>query len=740
MKRVFTSKRISQFILYFALASSIASIVCLLAFQLFPKFSGEAYTGQSFYKTLNTGWSLIKEDGTRQVLNLPAVADIHSGERIIIENTIPDYVQDNMVLLTRSSRQNIHIYVDGNLRSEYVTENLKFWVRNVPSAYVFIPVSRSDAGRKIRIETWGSSSFFNNIQPVIVAQASSAWNHLWTRYGIVVFANVLLLLCGVISVVISLIIIIVTKTKPRILYLSSSLILFSLWAICESRLRQLIFKNTSIAGIMVFVFMILMVIPLFSYWDRIQRRRYGFWYNIVNGMILAFGVFTTVLYLFHKRDYFDFILVNYLLIVLGILLIIITTFIDLKHGFLMEYHFSVAGMAVVLIAGVLELIFSRTRPFYAAGFYMSMSLVIMLLLSSAQGIRDIISVYKEREKHSAEQTLKTIRTVAGTIDAKDEYTGGHSARVANYAEALARALGKNEKYCQNIHYIGLMHDIGKIGVPDSILNKKGSLVQDEFSLMRLHTSIGCEIIGGIETVAGLKEGVLHHHERYDGTGYPEGLIGEHIPEVARILCIADSYDAMTSNRIYRRRLSDDEVRNEYVKYSGIQFDPYMAAVFVKLLDSKKIKPETHDGFETTDGDHSSVSLALQKMIQSQNSYIGAYEMTNPEFMRMIVYVLKLAERNHQNVIVKLFSIESVTGERLQGEALYRAGALLRNAINSRIRNTDITTPYSMTKRLVLFMNMTPDKEGAVIHDIEENFEKLDEDCMYKLYAEDIVLK
>lgn len=740
MKKVFRSDRIARFIFYFAFLFSVSTIGVLFAYQFFPKFSGEAYIGEPFYQSINSGWMLVREDGSRYEINLPAVERAGTGERLIIENKVPDNVQDNMVILTRSSRQNIYIYVDEELRTEYVADKLNFWVRNVPSAYVFVPVSRSDAGRTVRIETWGSSFFLGTIQQVILAQSSSAWNHLWTRYGIIILANLFLLVCGIIAFIISLIILIVTKIRPKIIYLAYSLILFSFWAICESRLRQLIFKNASIAGIVVFAFMVLMVIPLFTYWDRIQRRRYNLWYNIVNGTILLFSVFTTIMYVTHQRDYFDFILINYVLIFLGIVLIFVTTLIDLKHGFLMEYHFSVAGMMIVLLAGILELILSRVMPFYAAGFIMSISLVLMLILSAVQGVRDIISGYQEREKRTSEQTLRTIKTVAGTIDAKDEYTGGHSARVADYAVALARALGKDEKYCRNIHYIGLMHDIGKIGVPDSILNKKGSLVQDEFSLMRLHTTIGCEIIGDIESVTGLKEGVLHHHERYDGSGYPEGLVGDHIPEVARILCIADSYDAMTSNRIYRRRLTDEEVRSEYRNCSGTQFDPYMAEVFIKLLDAEVVKPKTTDGYETSDGDHSSVSLALQKMIQAQNTYTGAYEMSNPEFMRMIVYVLKLAERNRQPVIVKLFSVEAVSGEKLQGEDLYKAGVVLRNAINARIRNTDITTPYSMTKRLVLFMNMKPENEGDVVSKIEENFKKLDEAGLYKLYAEDIVLK
>ncbi|MCM1261926.1 MAG: diguanylate cyclase [Butyrivibrio sp.] len=181
-------------------------------------------------------------------------------------------------------------------------------------------------------------------------------------------------------------------------------------------------------------------------------------------------------------------------------------------------------------------------------------------------------------------TIEAITTVANTIDAKDDYTRGHSFRVAAYSEELARSLGWSEEDIYNIHYVALLHDIGKIGVPDSVLNKPFKLTDVEFEMIKSHTLMGAEILKDIRMFPNVSVGAKYHHERYDGRGYPEGLKGEEIPIVARIIGIADSYDAMTSNRVYRKRLQDQKVREELIRGKGTQFDPHLVDLFMELID------------------------------------------------------------------------------------------------------------------------------------------------------------
>lgn len=181
-------------------------------------------------------------------------------------------------------------------------------------------------------------------------------------------------------------------------------------------------------------------------------------------------------------------------------------------------------------------------------------------------------------------TIEAITTVANTIDAKDDYTRGHSFRVAAYSEELAKKLGWSEEDVRNIHYVALLHDIGKIGVPDSVLNKPFKLTDVEFEMIKNHTLVGAEILKDIRMFPNVSVGAKYHHERYDGRGYPEGLKGEEIPIVARIIGIVDSYDAMTSNRVYRKRLQDEIVKEELIKGKGTQFDPHLVDLFMELIE------------------------------------------------------------------------------------------------------------------------------------------------------------
>lgn len=194
----------------------------------------------------------------------------------------------------------------------------------------------------------------------------------------------------------------------------------------------------------------------------------------------------------------------------------------------------------------------------------------------------------DKQKQLERVTLQTITTIANIIDAKDEYTKGHSYRVAEYSSALAEELGWSKERVANVKYIGLLHDIGKIGIPDSILNKPGKLTDSEYALMRKHAEIGGNILSGNNMIDGMDEGARFHHERYDGRGYPMGLKGEEIPEMARIIGIADAYDAMTSNRVYRKRLSNEKVIAEIKRCSGAQFDPKLAEIFIKMIESGRL--------------------------------------------------------------------------------------------------------------------------------------------------------
>ncbi len=179
---------------------------------------------------------------------------------------------------------------------------------------------------------------------------------------------------------------------------------------------------------------------------------------------------------------------------------------------------------------------------------------------------------------------QTAEALANAIDAKDKYTHGHSRRVAWYSRKIAEEAGKSPDECQEIYFAALLHDVGKIGVPGNILNKEGKLTDEEFAAIKMHPVIGRQILSTISESPYLSVGAHYHHERYDGRGYPEGLKGADIPDIARIICVADAYDAMTSRRSYRETMPQMLVREEFVKGIETQFDPAYAIIMLDMMD------------------------------------------------------------------------------------------------------------------------------------------------------------
>ncbi len=180
-------------------------------------------------------------------------------------------------------------------------------------------------------------------------------------------------------------------------------------------------------------------------------------------------------------------------------------------------------------------------------------------------------------------SLHVVQAMAKTIDAKDKYTNGHSNRVAEYSKEIAKRYGYSPERQEEIYMMGLLHDVGKIGVPDTVINKPGKLTDDEYAMIKSHPAIGAEILTTITEIPKLVTGARWHHERFDGKGYPDGLKGDEIPEEARIIAVADAYDAMTSRRSYRDIIPQEQVKSEIEKGMGTQFDGRFAKIMLQMI-------------------------------------------------------------------------------------------------------------------------------------------------------------
>lgn len=212
-----------------------------------------------------------------------------------------------------------------------------------------------------------------------------------------------------------------------------------------------------------------------------------------------------------------------------------------------------------------------------------LAIAVLALISYLIARAKIMSIRKRQKEY---QTIvdQFLRAFAKAIDAKDKYTNGHSIRVAYYSRELARRMNMSQEDQERVYYIALMHDIGKIGIPDSILKKADKLTKEEMDVVKTHPMIGGEILKDCTALDGISEGAQYHHERYDGTGYCRGLKGKEIPQIARIIGVADAYDTMANERCYRKALEKDVIISELTKGAGSQFDPDIVPIMLKMME------------------------------------------------------------------------------------------------------------------------------------------------------------
>lgn len=218
--------------------------------------------------------------------------------------------------------------------------------------------------------------------------------------------------------------------------------------------------------------------------------------------------------------------------------------------------------------------------------YILTGFVFVCMTTLLKNILDEQEIKLETEKNK-ELTTDMIKALVKTIDAKDPYTNGHSIRVAEYTRMLAEQVYTDQDEIHSIYNIALLHDIGKIGIPDSIISKPGKLTDEEYNIIKGHTLTWAKILSEIKSAPELIYGAKYHHERYDGKGYPCGLKGEEIPEISAIIAVADAYDAMTSNRSYRKLLPQETVKQEIEKGLGTQFNPKWGKIMLKLIEKDK---------------------------------------------------------------------------------------------------------------------------------------------------------
>lgn len=542
----------------------------------------------------NANWYQIREDGSRVPVEVPGNCGAERGEVVVITNTLPEEVSEDAVLCFRTSKQDVSIAIDGIERVSYSTEDTRWFGTTSVSIYLMVPLSEDDSGKDVTVTFSSNSVYAGVIKPVYYGTVFGIWNK-------VIGDNIALLLCAVIMVVFSLLSIVVnivlyvlSKKQFYLDYLGWAVMIIAGWLVCQSPLRQLYFENISLAGAMTHLLLLQMVFPISIFINSAQKFRYNRFYTtlsiaaFVNWLFCVVAIFTSFM---GDSDLHYTNIVFYIVLIGGI---IVTVMRDYQTGHLKDYVLIATGLLGLALMSVLQIVEYFDRDRMMNGGFMCIGVIFVIVTSVIASISEVGHI--QREKYDLRRevnqnklkienlTYQAMMTLAQTIDAKDAYTKGHSTRVAEYARMIAIKAGKDEDYQIAIYFMGLLHDIGKIGIKDEIINKPGKLTDEEFAMIKSHPAIGYDILKNMTEVENIEYGARWHHERYDGTGYPDGIKGEEIPEYARMIAVADAYDAMASNRSYRGAMPQEVIREEIVKGKGRQFDPVFADIMVQLID------------------------------------------------------------------------------------------------------------------------------------------------------------
>lgn len=373
---------------------------------------------------------------------------------------------------------------------------------------------------------------------------------------------------------------------------------------------------------------------------------------------------------------------------------------------------STVGSLVAIFARAIDVEYNKDigpEAIIALSLPLSVMVFAKLITKTLRERRNAVKeavIRAEKSNAAAEKmalSFKMLETLAGTIDAKDKYTNGHSMRVATYATRLAEELGWDQERIEKLRYEALLHDIGKIGVPDAILNKPSKLTDVEFDLIKSHTVVGADILKNMVAVPNATEVARYHHERFDGRGYPSKISGNAIPINARMVCIADSFDAMSSDRIYRKALKREVIIEELVKGRGTQFDPELLDVFLKLYEEHKLDNEIAMVFDTENSTEQKyvmedIENVLRKVTEMEEQKSSLYE-----FDKFYKYMRNIGLRYNRSIEVISVEIAKTVSED-SGDIDNEISDILQIAIRKNIRAVDVYYKYSASKHMLILLD------------------------------------
>ena len=577
------------------LRSTREQMFYFLIFMLFVLVS--CYVDQNHSVEEGYGILPVKEGWVAEDGSIHSLDALPPGNLTVSINVSDLGVQSKAICL-KSIDTDLDIYADGN-RIYTFHPTISRWLGRSYGMFVHTVTFPEDTER---LELQLSPVFPGTsagLKDVAFAEGGRYLNNLFRDNMVAFERSLLTLLIGLLFLIAGLF--------GKVLMRFSGLDFISLGILCillgftgfnDTMLLQVLTQHPAVIRVVTYICLIFIPYPAVSFFASATGQGHSRW---VSGMItvcLANFVLQVLLTYCGISDYYYLVYLSHGIIVLAFVQsIYLVVHAIRKHLIQADLLRSLGiGLSACVIGAGLDIFLYYSSQSYGSSSFTRLGVLVFTVLMGIYLFRAQIHALNRKQNENMTFIRELTEAFAKVIDMKDSYTNGHSTRVAKYTTMLARELGYDEETVEKYYRIALLHDVGKIGVPAEVLNKPGKLTDEEFEMIKSHTSRGYEVLKGISIMPELSVGAQAHHERPDGRGYPNHLKGDEIPRVAQIIAVADCFDAMYSDRPYRKRMNFDKVVSIIKEVSGTQLTPDVVDAFLRLVEKGEFRaPDDHGG-------------------------------------------------------------------------------------------------------------------------------------------------
>ena len=571
-------------------ASSIKELfvfIFVLLFLVFIYFASgyhDKNTATSMLENINAGW--IDEDG--QTVDL---YDIAPGRHSLILD-ISNMDTDGKAICFKSIDTNFKVYASNGMIYDYDPVIPKLFGISYGMQYHTISIPEDSAFIRLYLEPVFANTPAG-IRDLAVSDAGQYMTNVFKRnlfsFGqcmTTMVIGALFVIAGVTGKIV------MKSTGIDFISFGLTCVIVGFVGLNDTLLLQVLTGHPELIRVLEYMCLVFVTFPALSFFSSTTGESHS---KLLTGVLVACLLNCALqvgLTLSMLSDYYYLVYISQFIIVVGFSMAVVLVVRAARQGKIKQKllrSVSWGLLACVLGAGI-DMIRYYFFQSYGDLTFIRFGLLVLTVFMGIYLYTDHIDSLKKKQQESAVFASEIAEAFAKVIDMKDKYTNGHSERVAKYTAMIAKEMGYDDETVEKYYRIGLLHDVGKVGIPKAVLNKPGKLTDEEYDIIKTHTLKGHEVLKDISVVPELAVGALAHHERHDGKGYPNGLAGDEIPQVARIIAVADCFDAMYSDRQYRKRMDFDKVISIIRESSGTQLNPEVVDAFFRLVDKGEIRP------------------------------------------------------------------------------------------------------------------------------------------------------